>query len=168
MLHAEMRPRFAESKLLQRPSTTLFLLLSLLMMAAAATLVPSRAYAEVAICNADGVKDAVIKGQYKKIQNAAGNLLDGANPGSPAASLKSELSRWDMKIENIRQTGYDSANNIRYCAAELLHTNYPDMTIMTLQVTGELKQPPCRRSVVYKIEFLLDKNTDWITSGCQN
>ena len=72
-----------------------------------------------------------------------------------------------MKIENIRQTGYDPANNIRYCAAEFLHTNYPEMTLMTLEVTGAIK-PPCRRGVIYKIEFMLDKNTDWITSGCQD
>ncbi len=149
-----------------RPATRAILMYWLISLS---LLIPSVAYAEVAACNADGVKDVFIKGQYNKIQNATGNLLDGASPaGSPAASLKSELSRWDTKIQNIRQTGYDSANNIRYCAAELLHTNYPEMTIMTLQVTGQLKQEPCRRSVVYKIEFLLDNNTDWITWGCQN
>jgi hypothetical protein len=72
-----------------------------------------------------------------------------------------------MKIENVRQTKYDADDNIRYCAADLVHTNYPEMAVITLTVTGTLK-PPCRRNVIYKIEFLLDKQIDWITSGCQD
>jgi hypothetical protein len=130
-------------------------------------LIPSLARAEVAGCNADGVKNAVMMGQHKKILDAAGTLVANPAPGSPAASMQSELNRWEMKIENIRQTGYDTVNNIRYCAAELLHTNYPEMAAMTFAVAANVK-PPCRGSVIYKIEFLLDKNTDWITSGCRD
>lgn len=144
-----------------------FLTIAVSQLTALVLLPTSLVAAEVAACNADGVKNAVVMGQYKKIQNAAGNLLDGASPGSPAASLKTELSRWTMKIENVRQTGYDTTNNIRYCAAEIIHTNYPEMTVLTLGVAGDLK-PPCRHNLIYKIEFLLDKQIDWITSGCQD
>jgi hypothetical protein len=130
-------------------------------------LIPSLAHAEVSGCNSDGAKNAIIEEHYKSIKTVAAGLFQDAKPGSPAASMITELSRWEVKIENVRQIRYDATNNVRYCEAELIHTNYPEMALMTLAITGRIK-PTCRRSVIYKIEFLLDKNADWITSDCQD
>ena len=67
---------------------------------------------------------------------------------------------WKHNIENIRQTGYDVQDDIRYCEAAISVTPkpFPSQLALLIQIAGhQFTDSVCGESVVYKIERLLDK-----------